>query len=151
MTAHPVTALPDSGRLADALRGFVPHVSTLAFVVDDTPSMRVWTPTVNAFRDLAATIFGAVNSHSLARSRGGPAGRPDGQVVLVLSDGLDAFWAQREAGALLQGWGRTAPVAMGSASLRCATASICGDRSRPTISVPAARVTSVRARSSKAS
>ena len=110
---RPVTALPNSDDLAAGLRRFVEHAPSLALVVDDSSSMRVWRPTVDAFRELAATIFTDVNAHDLTgfRRPGGSA-LPDGQLIIVLTDGLDAFWAQREAGVLLQAWGRAAPVAI---------------------------------------
>lgn len=110
---HPVSALPHSDDLAARLRRFIPHAPTLALVVDDSPSMRVWTPTVTAFRELAGGVFPNVSPHDLTDFRdAGQAGRPDGQLIIVVTDGLDTFWAQREAGVLLQGWGSVAPVAI---------------------------------------
>jgi hypothetical protein len=110
---HPVTALPNRDDLAAGLRRFVEHAPTLALIVDDSPSMRVWAPTVTAFRELARTVFTAVGAHPLSgyRGRGEPA-LPEGRLTIVLTDGLDGFWAQREAGVLLRAWGQAAPVAI---------------------------------------
>jgi hypothetical protein len=110
---HPVTALPDSDDLASGLRRFTAHAPTLALVVDDSPSMHVWKPTATAFHELAATVFTRVSAYELSRFRTAPdLTPPDGRLVIVLTDGLDAFWAQREAGVLLQAWGQDAPVAI---------------------------------------
>jgi tetratricopeptide (TPR) repeat protein len=110
---HPVTALPGRDQLAQALRRFVP-VTTLALVVDDSPSMRVWAPTTSAFHELAATVFDEVNTYSLEpfRRTSEAPGSPDGQLVMVLSDGLAEFWTQPPADRVLQGWGRDVPVAI---------------------------------------
>jgi hypothetical protein len=110
---HPVTALPESAGLADRLRRFTPHAPTLALVVDDSPSMAVWTPTVAAFRELAGGVFTAMHAYDLSVFRDGAAPeRPEGRLIMVITDGLDTFWAQREAGVLLQAWGRAAPAAI---------------------------------------
>lgn len=110
---HPVTALPDTDDLADELRRFAARVSTLALVVDDGQSMRVWSPTVAAFRSLADGVFARVNAYPLAAyRRGDGVARPDGELIMVLTDGLDPYWAQRDAGILLQSWGKAAPVAI---------------------------------------
>ena len=110
---HPVTALPDSANLAVGLRRFAAQAPTLALVVDDSASMRVWAPTIAAFRELTGSIFTAVHSYSLDAFRDGlePA-RPDGQLIMTLTDGLDPFWAQRHAGALLRAWGTAVPTAI---------------------------------------
>jgi tetratricopeptide (TPR) repeat protein len=112
--AHPVAALPGRERLAEALRRFTPYASTIALVLDDSPSMRVWTPTVRAFQELAGTVFAEVNAHSLGPFRRSPVvpEPPDGQLVVVLSDGLAEFWAQPSADRVLQAWGGAVPVAI---------------------------------------
>jgi len=109
-----VPALVDIELIADALRPFQGYASTLALVVDDSPSMSVWSPTVGAFREVVATAFAEVNAYRLGHFREAPAGRrvPEGQLVMVLSDGLDDYWGHRAAAELLQGWGRTVPVAI---------------------------------------
>ncbi len=108
---HPVEALPNSAGLRDNLRRFSGYASVLALVVDASTSMRVWRPTVSAFRELAVAEFARVNAYRLDHFRGA-VDRPDGALIMVITDGLDAFWAQREAGVLLQAWGRAVPVAI---------------------------------------
>ncbi|MFI5894687.1 FxSxx-COOH system tetratricopeptide repeat protein [Actinoplanes sp. NPDC051513] len=111
---HPVAALPDREGLAAALRGFTPYASTLAVVLDDSPSMRVWAPTVRAFQELAGMVFAEVNAYPLGpfrRSAEVP-GPPAGDLVMVLSDGLAEFWAQPPADRVLQAWGGVVPVAI---------------------------------------
>ncbi|GAA1629720.1 FxSxx-COOH system tetratricopeptide repeat protein [Actinoplanes couchii] len=109
-----VPALADQEALAEALRRFVPHVSALAIVIDDSPSMEVWTPTVDAFRELANAVFGTVNVQLLGSFRD-PKGRPaapDGELVMVISDGLAGFWAHSSADQVLHRWGKRVPVAI---------------------------------------
>lgn len=111
---RPVPALADREALAEALRRFTPHVATLAIVVDDSPSMEVWTPTVEAFQQLAMSVFETVNVQSLGAFRD-PAGRPgtpDGELVMVISDGLAGFWAHSSADRMLHRWGERVPVAI---------------------------------------
>ena len=112
--AHPVAALADPEALGDALRRFTPYVSTLALVLDDSPSMDVWAPTVSAFQSLASSVFGAVHTHRLGRFREAPAQArtPGGDLIMVISDGLASFWAQSSAEQVLHTWGRTVPVAI---------------------------------------
>jgi hypothetical protein len=99
--------------LAAELRRLAEPAGTLALVVDDSRPMRVWTPTVTAFRDLADRAFTEVSSYSLALFRGaGGLGRPDGELIILLTDGLDVFWTERGAAMLLQAWGRAVPVAI---------------------------------------
>ncbi|WP_433378182.1 FxSxx-COOH system tetratricopeptide repeat protein [Actinoplanes sp. CA-142083] len=111
---HPVAALPDRERLAEALHNLRRRASTLAVVLDDSPSMRVWTPTVRAFRELADTVFQRVSAYPLGplRSSAEVPGPPDGELVVVLSDGLAEFWAQPPADRVLQAWGGVVPVAI---------------------------------------
>ncbi|GAA2625195.1 FxSxx-COOH system tetratricopeptide repeat protein [Paractinoplanes durhamensis] len=111
---RPVAALPGPEQLADALRRFTSHATTLALVLDDSPSMRVWTPTVQAFQELAGTVFAEVNAYSLGPFRHSPEvpGPPDGQLVIVFSDGMAEFWAQASADRVLQAWGGAVPVAI---------------------------------------
>ena len=66
---RPVPALADREALAEALHRFTPHVSTLSVVVDDSPSMEVWTPTVHAFQNLAASVFDTVDIQFLGSFR----------------------------------------------------------------------------------
>ncbi|MFG1606001.1 FxSxx-COOH system tetratricopeptide repeat protein [Actinoplanes sp. NPDC049265] len=108
-----MTALPDSLALEAELRRFAPYAPTLALVVDSSPSMRVWEPTVTAFRHLAEAVFTGVRAHTLKSFRDDRGrSQPDGQLIIVLTDGLDPFWAQRDAGALLRAWGSAVPVAI---------------------------------------
>ena len=112
--AHPVAALADPEAIGDALRRFTPYVSTLALVLDDSPSMDVWAPTVSAFQSLASSVFGAVHTHRLGRFReaAAQARTPGGDLIMVISDGLASFWAQSSADQVLHTWGRTVPVAI---------------------------------------
>jgi tetratricopeptide (TPR) repeat protein len=108
-----VPALLDAELLTDALRLLRAQASTLAVVVDDSPSMSVWAPTVAAFREVVGGAFADVNAYDLGHfRRAGSDPAPAGQLVMVLSDGLDDFWAHRAAAEMLQGWGRTVPVAI---------------------------------------
>jgi tetratricopeptide (TPR) repeat protein len=109
-----VPALVDAELIAEALRPFQAYASTLALVVDDSPSMSVWSPTAGAFRDVVSTAFAEVNAYRLGHFRGRATTRevPAGQLIVVLSDGLDDYWGHRAAAELLQGWGRTVPVAI---------------------------------------
>jgi hypothetical protein len=109
-----VPPLADPDLLAGALRGLGPHPLSLAFVVDEGPTMPVWGPTVTAFRGVLDSVFAEVRSYSLQSFRDGtlPLAAPQGRLVLVLTDGLDDFWGGRSAARLLQAWGRASPVAI---------------------------------------
>jgi len=109
-----ITPLTDSDLIAEALRSVAPHVSSLALIIDDAPSMQVWAPTVTAFQGIVESAFAQVNADRLSPSRHERevSGRPRGQLVLVVTDGLDDFWGHRPAAALLQSWGRQVPVAI---------------------------------------
>jgi hypothetical protein len=111
---HPVAALADRERLAEALQSLRRRASTLAVVLDDSPSMRVWTPTVRAFQELAGAVFTRVDAYSLGpfRSSAEAPEPPAGELVMVLSDGLGEFWAQPPADRVLQAWGGVVPVAI---------------------------------------
>ncbi|KUL22000.1 FxSxx-COOH system tetratricopeptide repeat protein [Actinoplanes awajinensis] len=104
----------DPEALAEALRRFTPHVSTCAIVVDESPSMDVWAPTVAAFQDLAGAVFPRVNRQLLGPFREAHAEPrvPDGELIMVVSDGLAGFWAQSSADQVLNAWGRRVPVAI---------------------------------------
>jgi hypothetical protein len=106
-----VPPLAEPDLLAGALRGLGPQPMSLAFVVDEGPTMPVWEPTVAAFRDVLESVFAEVRSYSLQSFQGGSPALT-GRLVLVLTDGLDNFWGGAEAASLLQTWGRTAPVAI---------------------------------------
>ncbi|MET0496155.1 MAG: FxSxx-COOH system tetratricopeptide repeat protein [Actinoplanes sp.] len=109
-----IAPLADPELLGEALRGLGRHPSSLAFVVDDGPTMPVWSPTVAAFLEVLESVFAQVRSYGLRSFRQGAVlpGPPEGELVLVLTDGLDEFWGGRSAAVLLQAWGRAAPVAI---------------------------------------
>jgi hypothetical protein len=109
-----VPPLAEPDLLAGALRGLGPQPMSLAFVVDEGPTMPVWEPTVAAFREVLESVFAEVRSYSLQSFQGSPQSRAAlaGRLVLVLTDGLDNFWGGPAAASLLQTWGRSAPVAI---------------------------------------
>jgi hypothetical protein len=111
---HRVPPLADPELLVSALSDLGTPPLSLAFVVDEGPTMPVWMPTVAAFQSVLESVFTEVRPYSLQSFRAGRAapGAPRGRLVLVLTDGLDDFWGGRSAALLLQAWGRAAPVAI---------------------------------------
>ncbi|NMO49803.1 tetratricopeptide repeat protein [Actinoplanes sp. TBRC 11911] len=109
-----VPPLAEPDLLAGALRGLGPQPMSLAFVVDEGPTMPVWEPTVTAFREVLESVFAEVRAYSLQSFQDASPSRAalTGRLVLVLTDGLDNFWGGQAAASLLQTWGRTAPVAI---------------------------------------
>ncbi|GLY99090.1 FxSxx-COOH system tetratricopeptide repeat protein [Actinoplanes sp. NBRC 103695] len=104
----------------------------LTLIVDDSPSMAVWRPTVAAFRILLERhgAFRGVRTFLLSDRDGdghqprlrGPTGGVRSpaelldparrQIFLVLSDGISALWRAPAVGRLLRLWGTSGPLAI---------------------------------------
>ena len=108
-----VPPLADPDLIAGALQGLEPGRTSLSIVVDQGPTMPVWGPTVDAFREVLRSIFGEVRPYSLQTFLDGPEPTTlPGQLVLVVTDGLDDLWDGPAAARLLHAWGRAMPVAI---------------------------------------
>ncbi|GHG20418.1 MULTISPECIES: FxSxx-COOH system tetratricopeptide repeat protein [Amycolatopsis] len=112
----------------------------LTLVVDSSPSMALWTPTVNAFIRLVERLgaFRSVRVRLLetgktgaaeggevlgptlrggtadapARGAGEVIGSPDRSLLLVLTDGVSDAWHRDSISPMLVRWGRAMPVAI---------------------------------------
>ncbi|GIE24721.1 cytochrome c [Winogradskya humida] len=99
---------------------------SLAVIVDDSPSMAVWRPTVaalrlllerhGAFRSVRAFTLSGTSTPRLRAPSGGsrspaelldPAGR---QLFLVLTDGHGELWREPAVDAMLRRWGSSGPL-----------------------------------------
>lgn len=105
---------------------------SVALVIDESPSMAVWDPTVAAFRRLLEHhgAFRNVREFRLLPDHGTPTAvrirgpgtgprdpaeliDPTGrQLILILTDGLDMAWRGRPVAALLRLWGASGPTAI---------------------------------------
>ncbi len=107
-----IPPLADEAGLAEALRGLGPDPLELILLVDDGPTMRVWKPTIEAFRRVAegCGAFRRVEKRSLRAADEPPQrGR---RVALVFTDGFGQWWRDSAAFDLLRVWSRAMAVAI---------------------------------------
>jgi tetratricopeptide (TPR) repeat protein len=118
----------DAGALLPRYRAVEERWLGLAVIVDDSPTMAVWRPTVAALRLLLERhgAFRSVHTFSLSRSAGGtlqlrapsggyrspaelldPAGR---QLFMIVTDGYGSLWREPAIDAMLRRWGNTGPL-----------------------------------------
>ncbi|RSM69507.1 tetratricopeptide repeat protein [Actinoplanes sp. ATCC 53533] len=122
----------DSGVLLPRYRAVHERWLGLAVIVDDSPSMAVWRPTIAALRLLLERhgAFRSVRTFSLAREPGetlrlrapsggsrspaellDPAGR---QLFIVLTDGYGELWREPGVDSMLRLWGSAGPLMIGN-------------------------------------
>jgi hypothetical protein len=116
----------DTGRWLPQYRFVEARWLSLVLVVDGSPSMAVWRPTVAALRSQLErhgsfrgvrtfVLTPGLRPHgpggSSARSPAEPLDSTGRQVFLVLTDGLNPLWRDERTQAMLRLWGRSGPLA----------------------------------------